>query len=335
MSEETSLVVQRRKTFEQQLAKMAPRLGELLPARAGDPKRFVRMVGTAVLRNPDLLAPDVDRASLVMALLTLAEMGLGPGPLAHLVAFRGKGGKKYVTPIPGFMGYVDVAIATGKVASFDAGPVYANDRFRWVRGSNPVFEHEPLLGGDGDAIRGAYTGSFALAWPVSGVHPWVIFVPRHDIEVIRNGSKGYQYALANGVDNPWLDGKKPGEFRPGSPSAAMGTKTAIRQLWKLLPKSPEMILVEAADQRGDEMSPPAPDDSITELLGLERVDEAPEMKEERTRMLKALVAAQQREPARFAKAAVSLGIEPKVKLETMSTDGLSALEDALAAEEAK
>ncbi len=327
MSEETSLVVQRRKTFEQQLAKMAPRLGELLPARAGDPKRFVRMVGTAVLRNPDLLAPDVDRTSLVMALLTLAEMGLGPGPLAHLVAFR-QGNKKVVVPIPNFQGLIDVALASGRVASFDAACVYTNDNFSYVKGTAPRLTHEPLFC-KSEAERGAFVCAYSIAFPSNGGQPWVEMMQRHEIEAIRNGSKGYKYALDNKKDNPWCDGPgKPGEFRPATPSAAMAIKTVIRRQYKLLPKTSEMARLETVDNDAENMmTPPVVDESIAQILEIE----APptEDKEERLRLLKKLVAIQQREPKRFAEACLEMQADPKAKLENWGLDGLAALEDAL------
>lgn len=323
MGPEDAIVVRRRE-FEAQLGKMSQRFAELLPARVGDPNRFVRQVGVAVLRNPDLLAPDVSRASLIMAVLTLAEMGLAPGPLAHLVAFR-QGGKKVVVPIPDYKGLIDVALASGKVSTVDAGCVYKNDQFIFQAGSTPVLCHTPLLTGD----RGDFLAAYAMAWPVEGSRPWVKVMSRAEIERIRDGSRGYQFAVANAKDSPWLDGKKPATFAPATPAAAMAMKTAIRALFKLLPHSPEMQRAEQVEDDAHAMRPQPADATVIEVVGEDVPSDAPIDAAERKALLARLTAAQQSEPRRFSIAASGLGIDPKSKLEALSFDGLASLADEL------
>ena len=327
--EEKGLEVIRREKWEQQLSKLAPRFAEILPARVGNARQFVGMVKVAVLRNPSLLAPDVDRMSLVMSVLALAEMGLSPGPLAHLLPFR-QGNKKVVVPVPDYKGLVDVACATGKISSFKVAAVYKNDAFSYTEGTEEKLIHVRNLEGDGDSSRGAFVGAYSIAFPSDGGRPWVTFMPRHDIEVIRGKSKGYQYALQNGTDSPWLVNKKPGEFRPGSADAEMAIKTAVRRQFKILPKSPEMMLASSASDDAEDMTPPVPDESVQQILELEPLERPDEpSKDERIAIVKKLMAVQQGEAALFAKAAVSLRMEPKLKLESLSFDGLIALSEAI------
>jgi len=271
--------------FEGQLKKMLPRIGELLPRRAGDPHRFVRMVMMACVRTPNLL--NADRNTLLLAVMNAAELGLscsgGPASRAHLVPFKGK-----VTCIPDFKGLIDIALDSGKVDSIEAETVHQGDEFEYRRGTDPILKHVPKL-----TERGEMIAVYAVAWPHGAVRPVWVVMSRAEVEGIRDNSPAYRFAKDKGGDTPWI--KSFGE---------MAKKTAIRRLYKWLPTTAEMQRAEEIDTAAD-----SEDLATLEAIAAEGSQLTEGEKEERLLLLKAIAAKRVQDPDAVVKACIDLGMD--------------------------
>lgn len=125
--------------FQSQIAAALP--GNLLP------DRFVRATVTALMTNPDLAAPDVDRNSIFQALLRSAQDGLLPdGREAAITVYKdNKNGGKRAQYLPMIGGFRKIAGDHGW--SIRAVVVYANDEFEFELGLEPNIVHRPVRPG--------------------------------------------------------------------------------------------------------------------------------------------------------------------------------------------
>ena len=145
---------------------------------------------------------------------------------AYLTPFRNKKKNIYeVQLIIGYQGMAKLFWQSPLAKSLDAQAVYENDEFDYEYGLEPRLRHKPSLGADrGDAI--AY---YAVATMTNGGAAFVV-MSRSDIEKIRVRSRAKD-------DGPWK-----------TDYDAMAKKTAVRQLFKLLPRSPELAQALAQDE---------------------------------------------------------------------------------------
>ena len=182
-------------------------------------ERLLKTVMVAVSRSPKLLA--CTQASIFQAVMTAAELGLdcsGTLGSAYLVPFRNKNGQIEATFIPGYQGLIDLARRSGHVLDINPQVVYEKDHFDLEFGREQIVVHRPCLEGD----RGAMKLVYAIAWLRDNPRPHVEWMPKKEIEKIRNASPG-------GDGNIWRD--HPGE---------MWRKTVVRRICKYLPKSTEL-----------------------------------------------------------------------------------------------
>jgi len=204
--------LQQVKEFRGGLEKMRPELEKALPAHVSVDK-FERVTQTAVQRQPDLL--DVDRRSLFGAVVQCASDGLVPdGREAALVKFKGA-----ASYMPMVAGLLKLARQSGEIASLSAQVVYTGDTFDfWLDENGEHLSHRPELVGE----RGEPIGVYALARTKDGesVIEWMRV---SDVEKVRKASRA-----ANG--GPWKDWWE-----------EMAKKTAIRRLFKRLPKSTDRL----------------------------------------------------------------------------------------------
>ena len=134
---------------------------------------------------------------------------------------------KECTLVVGYQGYIDLAYRSGVVSSIHANVVREGDEFEWGEGSEPFIRHKPI------AIPQAYqqaqqtylsgrdtTHAYAIARLVGGGHVQVVML-KAEIDAIRSRSRAAH-------DGPWV-----------TDPVAMQKKTAIRQLRKFLPMSPQ------------------------------------------------------------------------------------------------
>jgi recombination protein RecT len=148
--------------------------------------------------------------SLLGALMTMAQLGLEPGPLgeAYLVPFG-----EEVTFIPGYRGLIKLAWQSGQLRHIAAHVVYTNDVFDYSLGLEPTLVHRPTRGERGKAIY-----AYACATLLNGGSEFVVLTV-DEVDAIRRRSKTPN-------KGPW-----------DTDWAAMARKTAVRQLIRWLPLS--------------------------------------------------------------------------------------------------
>lgn len=186
--------------------------------------RMLRISLTELRSTPKLLA--CNAKSVFGAIVQSAQLGLEPG---------GGLGHSYLVPygkecqlIIGYRGMIDLAYRSGKVDLIDGDIVHANDRFNYQRGTNPHIVHEPAM-----QDRGELTHVYATAFLKGSDRPVFKVMSIEDVEKIRERSKAKNAG-------PWKTDYN-----------AMALKTVIRQLFKLLPSSPEMQQAVGLDEQAD------------------------------------------------------------------------------------
>lgn len=173
-------------------------------------ERFVRVVTTAVVSNPDLL--NADRRSLFEAAMKAAQDGLLPDSRdGALVIYGGR-----VQWMPMIGGILKKIRNSGELLSIGAHVVHEHDEFTYVLGDDEKIEHRPALGERGKPIL-----VYAIAKTKdSGIYREVMTVA--DVEKVRSVSR----AKNSGPWTQWW-----GE---------MAKKTVIRRLAKRLPMSSDL-----------------------------------------------------------------------------------------------
>lgn len=199
-------------------ATFAPALPDHIPL-----DRFIRVVQTAVQRNPELL--ECDRKSLFEAAVLAAQDGILPdGREGVILVRRSKNGKMASYQIM-IQGIRKKARNTGEIATWETYLIHENDDFHIQLGDDPKIHHVPLFPGD----RGAIVGAYSIAVMKSGEKSREI-MSIEEIEGIRNRSDGWK-AFKDGKirSTPWST--DPGE---------MMRKTVAKRHAKALPLSTDL-----------------------------------------------------------------------------------------------
>lgn len=204
---------------------MSGEIARALPAHlTGD--RIARIALTSLRTVRHL--PECTQESFAGALMSCAQLGLEPGGPAGeaylLPFFNRKRGVYEVQLVIGYQGMVKLFWQSPMARHLDAQVVYENDHFEYEYGLEPRLVHRPSLTGRGRPI--AY---YAVASMTNGGSAFVVLSP-DDVERIRRRSKAKD-------DGPWQ-----------TDYDAMAKKTAIRQLFKILPKSSELARAVAHDE---------------------------------------------------------------------------------------
>ena len=233
--------------FKNNIIKMEEQFQNVLPAHI-EPKKFVRVVVTAVQRTPDLL--NLNRQSLFNACMLCATDGLLPdGREAALVKFGHNA--QYMPMVAGVMKKVR---NSGELGMIDAQVVYENDKYEsWIDENGPHFKHVKSINERGKPIL-----TYAYAKTKDG---FLYFeeVDESQIAKIEKMSK---------TSSVWK-----GAFRD-----EMRRKSVIRRLAKRLPMSTD---VEDVMQRDDNMydldkaneEEPKPEKEVVKKSKLEQVVE--------------------------------------------------------------
>lgn len=222
--------------FEANKAKMA----QMLPQHM-TPDRFLRISMNALRTTPKLMDCTVE--SLFGATMFCAQVGLEPNtPQGHiyLIPFRNnRKNRTEVQVIIGYQGLIALARRSGQIESIMAQPVYANDEFRFDYMRSDDLSHRPKM----DGPRGEFIGAWAMAKLKDGGIAFD-FMPKSDIDKIRDGSQGYRTAVKFGSkDSPWI-----------AHYDQMARKTAVRRLAKYLPMSIELAVTAQLDERDERRS---------------------------------------------------------------------------------
>lgn len=200
--------------------------------------RLQRIVLTSIQRNPELL--NCSQASLMGAIVQSAQLGLEPDNVsgeAALVPYKGK-----IQLIPMYKGLMKLARRSGEIGPITAEVVYENDKYKMKKGLHPVLEHEPSNEPQKvDEIVAVY----AVADYIRHDKPQFVWMWKWEVDEIRKRSPA-------GQKGPWV-----------TDYAAMAKKTALRQLCKLLPSSPELQAAVHLDELADVGIPQNLDTVIT------------------------------------------------------------------------
>lgn len=173
-------------------------------------------------------------ASFAACIMTLSQIGLEPcTPLGHayLIPRKNKSVPE-CTLILGYQGLIELARRSGEIASIWATPVYSGDRFTVRYGLAPTLDHEPDLTKPRTADSLTYV--YAVARLKTSPDPVFVVLTKAEIE-------GYRKRGASGrnISTPW-----------DTDYEAMALKTAVRRLFRWLPKSIEIASALEVDERG-------------------------------------------------------------------------------------
>lgn len=209
-------------------ARMVAQMQRAVPKHVtGD--RMARVALTALRTTKDLAA--CTPASFIACVMTLSQLGLEPSNglgFAYLIPRRNKGVLE-CTVILGYQGLMELARRSGQVRSITAHAVYDGDEFSCSYGLAPTLHHVPNWTVERSPKK--LIGAYAVARIKDSEDPVFVYVPRVEIEARRKRG-----ASGKGVSTPW-----------DTDYEAMSIKTAIRVLWKFLPKSIEMAIAARVD----------------------------------------------------------------------------------------
>lgn len=220
------------------MARMAPKIMQVLPKHM-TPERLTRLALTAFQSNPKMSS--CSKESFFGAVMQCAQLGLEPNtPLGHA----------YLIPhgstcalIIGYQGMLDLARRSGHIASIYGHVVKEGDKFEYELGLEPKLRHVPSH----DPKRSSYplTHVYVVARLNSG-EPVFTVLSLAEVKATQARSK-------SGSSGPWKT-----DFD------AMALKTAVRRLFKWLPKSTEQARAEVLDIPTDKPQQFSPE--ITEVL---------------------------------------------------------------------
>lgn len=188
-------------------------------ARGMDVERVTRIALAACSREPKLMKATPE--SVYLAIHTGVQLGLEPGsPLGdgYLVPFMNN---KTNPPrmecqfIPGYQGMIKLARQSGEVLKIYAHVVHERDEFNVSFGLKETVEHKPCLDGDPGPAKFVY----AVAH-IRDTDPQFVVLTRAEVMKHRAKSKQSHGAWETDEEAMWL-------------------KTAIRVLFKYIPKSTE------------------------------------------------------------------------------------------------
>lgn len=206
-------------------------IAEILPQHMS-PERLMKVAMHAIRTTPTL--QECNTASLIGAVVQCSQLGLEPNTVlghAYLVPFwNGRKHQKEVQLITGYKGLIDLARRSGQIETIYAHEVCQGDEFDLSLGTEPGITHRPAL-----SRRGEIIGFYAVARMKDGGHQFE-FMPREEVDTIRDSSQGYKNAIRKDKDHPWI-----------SQYAQMGRKTAIRRLANYLPLSIEFATAARLD----------------------------------------------------------------------------------------
>ena len=202
------------------------------------PKRFVRVIMTAVNINPDLLS--CDRRSLMNAAMRAASDGLVPdGIEGALVPFEGK-----VTWMPMITGIRKKVRRSGEITTWDVTAVFARDHFDYELGDSPFIRHKPYMAPElergADEDDAAYNKRLRLHLdhgPLTHVY---------SVATIKGGDKSRDVMTRAEVElvrDTYARKNCKGEFSPAwrRSFAEMAKKTVGRRHAKQLPMSTDVL----------------------------------------------------------------------------------------------
>lgn len=217
------------------IVQMEPEFAKALPGHI-DPKKFVRVIQTAITTNPKLM--ECNRMSLLAACTKAAEIGLFPnGTEAALVPYADK--VQFMSMIAGKL---KLARNSGEIKTMDSQIVYKNDEFDYYTDENGVhLKHRPNLFEE----RGEIIAAYAIGETKDG-GVYVEVVTNDQIKAIESTSKG--------KNTPWK-----GPFR-----SEMIRKSVLNRLLKRMPTSSDIDMDAENDYNFSDLSTHAEEEAVVE-----------------------------------------------------------------------
>lgn len=219
------------KTLNDLLQRSTRQIALALPKHL-TPERMIRVALTAWHRTPAL--QECSPMSIVGAVVQASELGLeltGPLGQAYLVPFWNKNTKqKEAQFIVGYRGFIDLAYRSGRVETFCAHVVSANDVFEFEYGTSAFLRHKPARSNPGEV-----TDVYAVCKQKGGGVDFEV-MSREEIDSHRE-----RYSKAGASDySPWV-----------TAWAEMAKKTPLRRLAKRVPLSVELVTAATLDEMAD------------------------------------------------------------------------------------
>jgi len=208
------------------LSKSKDQIRAALPAHL-KPERMMRIALTEIRKTPNLQR--CDPMSVIAGIIQSSQLGLEIGSglgQAYLIPF-----KRDCQLIIGYQGMIDVAYRSGKVKDIRAYVVKKDDYFKFsVTQDGEKLTFEPSMDSGMDEATAENTVCVLAQATLTTGGTISKIVSTAEIEKTRNFSRS-----KNVWNNNW---------------EAMALKTAIRRLYKMLPKSVEMQHVERLENNG-------------------------------------------------------------------------------------
>jgi len=198
------------KLAQQAIMKQETRFKEIAPDMAFQKEMMYAM---QAMSNNSYLA-STDPKSIASAVLGVAMSGLTLNPVlghGYLVPRKGKAVFQ-----PGYQGLIYLLIKSGIVKQVEARAVHENDDFSLEYGTETKLAHKPTMKNKGDVI-----GFYAIATDKNDCK-YIEYMGKD--EVLANAMRS-DMNKKNGITGAWQT-----DF------VEMGRKTAIRRLFKYLPK---------------------------------------------------------------------------------------------------
>lgn len=202
-----------------------------------DPKRFTRLVISAVKATPQLMRCFITKQgqdSLLIAAMQAASVGLEPNTVAQDAWILPRKNKQVdeAQLIVGYRGLLKLVRRSGQLKHVSAHTVHANDLFEYHYG----LESDHLLLREAPAFgRGELTHVYAIARFTNGGVTFVV-LNEEDVHKRRAMSPSYNSPRQRAM-SPWVTWTE-----------AMWRKSALRALVPYLELSPEEMGVIAADE---------------------------------------------------------------------------------------
>lgn len=234
-TEKNGQIQQRKEKPEAGLARLLEQMqGQMtraIPRGGVTADRLARVALTSLrtVRDLALCTP----ASFMACIMMCAQLGLEPSNglgFAYLIPRKNrKAGTVECTVILGYQGLIELARRSGQIRSIMATAVYQGDEFAVRYGLHPDLVHVP----DWNGARGRehLIAVYAVARLKDSEDPIFVVIPKAEIEAARKRG-----ASGAGVSTPW-----------DTDYEAMALKTAVRRIFRWLPKSVEMATAVRVD----------------------------------------------------------------------------------------
>ena len=206
-----------------ELMVLQPQMERALAATGIPAEKIIRIVLTEASKNPKIL--NCNRDSILISVMEACQLGLEPNAIAGLGYLVPYGNKCQF--IPGYKGYIKLALQSGQITSIWARVVHDGDMFDYEEGDQPFIRHKPCL----DGKKGREIAVYAICKKKDGDKQFEV-MSFEEVEDIRKKSSA-------GQRGPWKDDWK-----------QMAKKTVVKQLCKYLELDSEKTSIAAEKQEG-------------------------------------------------------------------------------------